>query len=393
MIQYKTAGESHGKGLVVIIDGIPAGLKLKATDIDFHLARRQTGYGRGKRVRKIEKDHVEFISGVRWGETIGSPVSLFIKNKDWENWGSIMSEKEEDFSEQFFMRKPRPGHADLPGFIKFARKDLRDILERASARETAARVAAGAIAIKFLKELSIKIHSFTKEIAGVRAKAVKFNWDDVVRKTAASPVRCLDKDAEKKMIQAIDEASKRGDTVGGIFTVVVWNLPPGFGSYTSWEKRLDSRIARALMAIPSVKGVEIGRGFPASRLPGSKVHDPIYFDKEKGVYRKTNNAGGIEGGVSNGEQIIARASMKPIPSLKKPLESFDIIEKKPTLAEIVRSDICAVPSAGVIGEAVVAFEIADAILEKIGGDSMQDVKRNFNAYLERIKEFWRPHEE
>ncbi len=389
MIEYRTAGESHGRGFIVIISGIPAGLKLKASDVDFYLSRRQTGYGRGARTRKIEKDSVGIISGVRWGETIGSPVGFFIKNRDWENWGTIMSEHAEAKDENFMMTKPRPGHADLAGAIKYGREDLRDVLERASARETAARVAAGAVCLKLLDALSIKIHSFTKEIAGIRARAIKLDYDDVVRRTAVSSVRCLDEETGERMKKAIDEAASRGDTVGGVFTVVAWGVPPGFGSYESWSSRLDSRIARALMAIPSVKGVEFGRGFAASRLPGSKVHDQIFYDEGKGFYRKSNNAGGIEGGVSNGMPIIVRAAMKPIPSLKKPMNTIDIKTKKEVRGQIVRSDVCVVPSAGVIGEAVVAVELASAIVEKIGGDSMSDLLVNYGNYLDRIKDFWK----
>lgn len=389
MIEYKTAGESHGKGFVVIISGIPAGLRLAASDINFYLARRQMGYGRGLRTKKIEKDAVEIISGVRWGETIGSPISFFIKNKDWENWREIMSEVPQNLSEEIFLTKPRPGHADFAGFLKFGRKDIRDVLERASARETVSRVAAGAVAIKFINEFSIKVHSFTKEIGGIRAPAVKLEWDEIVRKTASSPVRCIDEDVSQKMIKAIDDAASRGDTLGGIFTVVVWGVPPGFGSYTEWDKRLDGNLARALMAIPSVKGVEIGRGVSVARLPGSRLHDAIYYDEKKGVYRKTNNAGGLEGGVTNGEPIIARAIMKPISSLRKPLESFNVKTMQSSLAEIIRSDVCAVPSAGVIGEAVTSIEIANALLEKLGGDTMEDTKKSFENYLKRISNYWR----
>ncbi|MEA2081229.1 MAG: chorismate synthase, partial [Elusimicrobiota bacterium] len=390
MIEYKTAGESHGKGYNVVISGVPAGLELQSSDIDFHLARRQTGYGRGERMKTIEKDHVKMISGVRWGETIGSPVSFFIENKDWENWGTIMSEKAEDKADGFTLTKPRPGHADLAGLIKYGREDLRDILERASARETAARVAAGSVCIKLLSEMGIRIHSFTKEIGGIRSKAVRYNYDDVVRKTASSAVRCLDKQAEKEMIKAIDKAKDSGDTLGGVFTVVIWGFPPGFGSYDVWEHRLDGRFAKALMAVPAVKGVEIGRGFRMATLPGSKVHDPIFYDKEISFYRKTNNAGGVEGGVSNGMPVFIRAAIKPIPSLMHPLKSADIKTKENTHAQIVRSDVCVVPAAGVIGESVIAIETANAVIEKLGGDCMEDLLTNFKTYCERIKEYWRP---
>ena len=390
MIEYKTAGESHGRGYNVIISGLPAGLKLKADDIDFHLARRQTGYGRGARMKKIEKDKINIIAGVRWGETIGSPVSFFIKNEDWENWGTIMSERAEDESEKFVMTTPRPGHADLAGLIKYGREDLRDILERASARETAAKVAVGSVCMRFLAELGVKIHSFTKEIGGIRAKSIKYDYEDVVRKTANSAVRCIDESVEDEMKNAIDKAAEAGDTLGGVFTVVVWGLAPGFGSYVEWDKRLDGRIAQAVMSIPAVKGVEIGRGFRMASLPGSKVHDRIYYGEKDGFFRKTNNAGGIEGGISNGMPVFVRAAIKPIPSLKKPMGTVDIKTKKEVPALIVRSDVCVVPAAGVIGEAVVAISIANAVLEKIGGDCMRDVLANYNSYLERIKDYWKP---
>jgi len=389
MIEYKTAGESHGRGYNVIISGVPSGLVIKASDINFHLSRRQAGYGRGKRVKSIEKDKVKIISGIRWGETIGSPVSFFIENKDWKNWGAVMSADPKDKSNSVFMRRPRPGHADLAGLIKYGRDDIRDVLERASARETVARVAAGSVCLNLLDKLSISILSFTEAIAGVRAESSKLKYAEILRNTASSPVRSPDKKAEKKMLRAIDEAANKGDTLGGIFTVVVRGLPPGFGNYDEWENRLDGRIARALMAIPSVKGVEVGAGFEASSQTGSKVHDVIYHSRKDLFYRKSNNAGGIEGGVSNGMSIIVRAALKPISSLGKPLMSVDFKTKKAAPAPVVRGDVCVVPAAGVIGEAVVAVEIANAVMEKLGGDCMKDVLANYKTYLKRIRPFWK----
>jgi len=388
MIKYKTAGESHGRGFNVIITGVPAGLGLKASDIDSYLARRRAGYGRGLRVKSIEKDKVQIISGIRWGETIGSPVSFFIENKDWKNWGEVMSVDPSAKSAAVFMRRPRPGHADLAGLIKYGRDDIRDVLERASARETVARVAAGSVCLKLLDKLSIRIFSFTEDIAGIRAEAAKLNYAEIASKAAASPLRCIDKKAEKKMLRAIDAAAKKGDTLGGVFSVVVSGLPPGFGSYDEWENRLDGRLAKAVMAIPSVKGVEIGAGFGASSQPGSKVHDVICYGRKDLFYRKSNNAGGIEGGVSNGMPVIVRAALKPIPSLGKPLMSVDLKTKKTVLAPVVRGDVCVVPAAGVIGEAVVAVEIANAVMEKLGGDCMKDVLANYGSYLKRIRPFW-----
>jgi len=388
MIEYKTAGESHGKGFNVIITGVPAGLGIKASDIDFYLDRRRTGYGRGTRVKSIEKDKVRIISGIRWGETIGSPVSFFIENRDWKNWGAIMSESLKDKAESVVMTKPRPGHADLPGLIKYGRSDIRDVLERASARETVARVASGAVCIKLLAEFGIKVHSFTNEIGGVKAAETELSCAKIEKKTADSPVRCPDKNAGKKMMRAIDDAAEKGDTLGGVFSVVVSGLPPGFGSYDEWKNRLDGRLAASVMAIPSVKAVEIGSGRGAARRPGSKVHDAIYYDAKNLFYRKTNSAGGIEGGVSNGMPVVVRAALKPIPSLKKPLHSVDVKTRKCVSASLVRGDVCVVPVAGVIGEAVVAVEIAGAVMEKTGGDCMKDALANYKTYLKRISKFW-----
>jgi len=387
MLRFFTSGESHGKGLIAIIEGLPSGLKINIEKINKELKRRQQGYGRGERMKKIEKDRVEILSGIRWGETTGSPVTFFIPNKDYENWKEILSVYEKDRNESLFMTKPRPGHADLSGAMKFLRRDLRDVLERSSARETAARVAIGAICKIFLKELNIKIVSFTKEIAGIRARAFKLLPEEIELRVEGSPLRCLDPVAERKMKMAIDEAKKNGDTLGGVFTVCAYNVPTGLGSNTQWDLKIDGRIAQAMMSIPAVKGVEIGRGFDGARKKGSLVHDPICWSKEKGFHRISNNAGGVEGGITNGEPIIVRCALKPIPSLLKPLQSIDIKTKEETLASIVRSDICVVPAAGIIGESMLSFVIAREIKEKFGGDSIEELKNNFNNYLELINKF------
>ncbi|MDA3792559.1 MAG: chorismate synthase [Elusimicrobia bacterium] len=384
MIRYYTAGESHGKSVTVIIEGIPAGLAITAGDINHHLARRQKGYGRGKRMQ-IETDKAEVTSGIRWGETLGSPICLVVKNKDWENWTEIMSLSKKDKNEEFIKRTPRPGHADLSGMLKYDRKDMRDILERASARETAARVAAGAVAKKLLEEFNIYVVSFTKQIGKIRARALNMDPKDVPGVTEESPLRCIDKFAEKKMVAEIKNAGKNGDTVGGIFSVVVQGAPPGLGSHTQWDLKLDGRVAQALMSVQAIKGVEVGRGFDVVNYRGSKTHDEIKYDRSrKQFFRMTNNAGGIEGGMSNGEVMIFRGAMKPISSLMKPLKTVDLTTKKSVDSAIVRSDICAVPAAGVVGEAVVAIEVARAMKEKFGGDSLKEMKRNYQNYIKQI---------
>ncbi|MEW6556458.1 MAG: chorismate synthase [Elusimicrobiota bacterium] len=385
MIRYVTAGESHGKCLTVILEGLPSGVELTEEFINTELARRQKGFGRGERMQSIEKDRVSITSGVRHGKTLGSPIAMTISNKDWENWKTIMSTEPEDYDEKFKLTRPRPGHADLAGVLKFNTDDTRNILERASARETAARVSAGAVCKKLLAEIGIKIVSFTKEIGGIKAPAIKLKPGDIEKIAESSPVRCLDKKAEELMISAIEKAQQNGDTLGGIFTVVVDKVPVGLGSHTQWDLKLDARLSYVMMSIQAVKGVEIGRGFDIARKLGSQVHDEIFYDNQIGYWRKSNNAGGIEGGISNGEQIIVRAAMKPIPSLKKSLQSVDIVTKEAIKAQIVRSDICAVPAACVIGEAVVAIEIARAFCEKFGGDSVDELKSNYSNYLDMLR--------
>lgn len=393
MIRFLTAGESHGKCLTLIVEGVPAGLQLSAADINTDLERRQMGYGRGGRM-KIESDKAEITAGVRAGVTLGSPIALTIQNKDWENWQKVMSAEsvEEDEAEARKVTNPRPGHADLAGGIKYGHKDLRNVLERASARETAARVACGAIAKRILSEFNVHVISFVRQIGGVGVLLEDFLFlgndelEEIRERSENSPVRCPDPHAGKQMMEAIDAAKETGDSLGGIFQVVAFNIPPGLGSHVHWDRKLDARIANAVMSIPAIKAVEMGLGFEAARRRGSQVHDEIYYDAGRGFYRKTNNAGGTEGGISNGEPIIVRAAMKPIPTLSQPLDSVDFISKEPFKASKERSDTCAVPAAGVVGEAVVAIEITNALLEKFGGDSVTELKRNFDAYMEYVSE-------
>ncbi len=394
-LRYLTGGESHGRLLLGIVEGIPSGLPLTAEAINIDLARRQRGYGRGGRMR-IEKDQVEIVAGVRHGKTLGGPIGLIIQNKDWENWQQVMAVDpgQEEVTQQRVVTKPRPGHADLVGAIKYGHQDIRNVLEKASARETAIRVAVGAVTKEFLAQFGMKVISHVVEIGGVRA-AIESGTDpeEVFQRAEESEVRCADPQATDRMMAKIKEAKLKGDTLGGVFEVVVTNPPIGLGSYSQWDRRLNARLAMALMSIQAIKGVEIGLGFEVARRFGSEVHDEIFYNKPKGkkqatgFYRETNNAGGVEGGVTNGQNIILRAAMKPIATLYAPLKSVDIITKEPFEASVERSDVCSVPAAGVVGEAVVAFEMADEIIRKFGGDSLAEIKRNYEAYLETVKKF------
>ncbi len=386
MLRVLSAGESHGYCLTAIIEGMPAGLALQPADINRDLARRQIGYGRGKRM-EIEQDEAEITSGVRFGKTLGSPISIIIKNRDWINWQDRMSVEQIDGLVIAPITNPRPGHADLSGALKFDHHDIRNVLERASARETTARVAIGSVCRKLLNEFGIRVLSYVLEINGIKAKTDGQSLPALFKKAEASVLRCPCPQAEQKMIKIIDRARADGNSLGGVFEVVAEGVPPGLGSYSQWDQRLDGRLAQALMSIQAIKGVEVGNGFAAAQVTGSQVHDELYFTKNKGFYRKTNNAGGIEGGISNGGNIVLRAAMKPIATLYKPLRSVDIISKKALKATVERSDICRVPSAAVIGEAMVCFEIARALLEKFGGDSIRETKRNYTSYLKQIREF------
>ncbi|WP_372519421.1 chorismate synthase [Candidatus Ruminimicrobiellum ovillum] len=383
MIRFSTAGESHGQGIVAILEGIPAGLNINTEDIDVDLARRQKGYGRGQRMN-IETDQVHILSGVRYAKSMGSPITLFIFNRDWENWQSVMSPTSVDIDGKH-LKKPRPGHADLAGLMKYGVDDFRNILERASARETAARVAVGAVCRELLKEFGINIYSYVETIGKVSAKMSGIDKSQIQHLAEMSFVRCPDKTASKKMIQIIKQASSKGDTLGGKFKVVAENVPIGLGSHTQWDLKLDGRLAQSLMSIQAIKAVEVGMGTKFASTLGSASHDEIFYSNKKGFYRTTNRAGGTEGGMSNGENIEISCTMKPIPSLSKPLKSVNIDTKKVEKAEAVRSDVCAVPAAGIVGEAAVAFELARAMVEKFGGDCLEDMKNNYKAYVSRIQ--------
>ena len=392
MLRFTTAGESHGPALVSILEGAPAGIPLLAADIDADLSRRQQGYGRGRRMQ-IEKDQVELLSGVRAGYTIGSPIAMLIRNRDWKNWQDIMdpAPNESDPDERRrAVTRPRPGHADLSGMLKYDRDDARDILERASARETTARVAAGAICRKLLSEIGVTIGSHIVELGGVAAVIPQELPDDLNEASDASPLRTLDKSSEAEMIARIDAAKKDGDTLGGVCEVVCRGLPVGLGSHVSWDRKLDGRIGAAMMSIPAVKGVGIGIGFEASRLRGSQVHDEIHAASDRRrtgeIARRTNRAGGLEGGMTTGEPLIVRVAMKPISTLMKPLATVEMKTGEAASAVAERSDVTAVPAMGVIAEAMLAFVLAQAALEKFGGDSLNEMKRNLEGYLARISE-------
>ncbi|MEK6617887.1 MAG: chorismate synthase [Nitrospirota bacterium] len=386
MLRYLNGGESHGKYLLAILEGMPAGLPLTPDIVNQDLARRQKGYGRGGRMR-VEEDRVEFGCGVRKGQTLGNPIGLMIGNKDWENWKEVMAVEPGPVPAEKVVTRPRPGHADLVGAIKYAHRDIRNVLEKASARETAIRVAVGGVAKALLAQFGMRVLSYTTEIGGVVARRCE---DPMVayERAEASDVRSPDPDAGAQMIERIRTAKHRGDTLGGVFEVVVTNPPIGLGSYSQWDRRLGARLAMGVMSIQAMKGVEIGMGFEAARRFGSEVHDDIYYEHGgKGFIRKTNNAGGLEGGITNGEPIVLRVAMKPISTLYSPKQSVDIETKEPFDATVERSDICTVPAAGVVGEAVVAFEMANAMIEKFGGDSMEEMKRNYHAYQEYVKAF------
>jgi chorismate synthase len=393
-ISFKTAGESHGRGLVALLEGIPAGLWLSVEkDIDPELKRRMQGHGRGRRMQ-IESDRAELISGVRLGETMGSPISMLIWNRDWENWQKAMAHEAPDPGENPKALKPmylpRPGHADLVGVLKYDRRDTRDILERASARETAARVACGAVARRFLAEFGVRVESHVLSIGGVTARPPDPLPESLNQAADSSPVRTLDPEAETAMIRAIDEAKEQGDTLGGVFEVVARGVPVGLGSHVTWDRKLDGRLGQAVLSIHAVKGTEVGPAFSSALMPGSGVHDPIVPAPERprtgGLGRGSNRAGGLEGGVTTGEPLRIRGAMKPISTLRKPLDSVDLRTGEVAHAAVERSDVCAVPAAAVIAEAMVALVLADAFLEKFGGDSMAEVQRNFESYLAYLRQ-------
>jgi chorismate synthase len=416
-LRYLTAGESHGKGLIALMEGLPSNLELTAEYINYELARRQMGYGRGGRMM-IETDTVEILSGIRFGRTLGSPIALFIENRDWENWQEVMSSESRVLSSEgselktqnsklLSVNRPRPGHADLSGAIKYNQKDIRNILERSSARETAARVAVGSVAKRLLDEFGISVFSWVTEIGGQKLPEVsgrssvyyspllasRSSLSELYEKAEKSEVRCPDGAVTEAIKERIDGARNSGDSLGGIFEIVVSGVPVGLGSHVQFDRKLNARLSMALISIQAIKGVEFGLGFEAATRPGSEVHDEICYRGQEfkqstiGFYRKTNHAGGIEGGMSNGEDIVIRAAMKPIPTLYKPLRSVDIVTKEGFEATVERSDICAVPAASVVGEAVVAYEIANAMLDKFAGDSMEEMMKNYKSYLEYVRGF------
>lgn len=390
-MRYLTAGESHGPQLTTIIEGVPAGLPLLAEQINEELARRQKGHGRGRRMQ-IEKDEAQILSGVRHGVTLGSPIALAVENRDFKHWTKIMGaaplDQEEDSEIKRKITRPRPGHADLNGAIKYGHRDMRNVLERSSARETTVRVAAGAVAKRILEELGVKVAGHVLEIGGVKAEKTAYtSIDELKEVTEASPVRCLDEEAAVKMMQAIDDAKKNGDSIGGIVEVVIEGMPVGVGSYVQYDRKLDAKLAAAVMSINAFKGVEIGIGFEAAHKPGSVVHDEITWDEQAGFSRKTNNAGGLEGGMTTGMPIVVRGVMKPIPTLYKPLQSIDIDTKEAFQASIERSDSCAVPAASVVAEAVVAWELACALVEQFGQDRIDLLKENIEKHKRYAREF------
>ena len=378
--RFLTAGESHGQCLTAIVEGIPAGLKINLDEINKDMARRQQGYGRGGRM-KIETDKAEFLSGVRFGETLGDPVTIKVANRDWQNWTDRMSVMGEEYGDK--VTAVRPGHADLTGVLKYDRDDARDILERASARETATRVAVGGLCKQLLKACGIEVVSHVVKIGGIGIDESAVDYSQIGQ--GSSELNCYDSAAEEKMKQRIHEAMVEGDTLGGVFEVIIRGVPLGLGSHIQWDKRLDGKLAWAMMGIQAIKGVEIGAGFKCGELPGSQIHDEMFYDEKHNVYRKTNRAGGLEGGMSNGEDIVIRACMKPIPTLMKPLHSVDIGSGEEVLACKERSDVCAVSAASVVGEAMAAIVIAEALTDKFGNDAMVDLLAAMQAYKARVQ--------
>lgn len=387
MLRFLTGGESHGPSLSAIVDGLPANVSVDVDFINLQLRRRQGGYGRGAR-QQIESDTVEIISGVRYGRSMGGPITILVRNRDWENWRERMSITRID-NPADPITQPRPGHADFPGMLKYHTDDLRPILERSSARNTAALVALGALCRCLLNAADIEILSHVVVIGGVSSSTPgKADYKDIAFRAEKSPVRCADPNAEQRMISAIEVCMSEGtrDTLGGVFEVVALGLPPGVGSFVQWDRKLDSRLAAALMSIQAIKGVEVGLGFGVARIPGSLVHDEIFYGVEDGFSRGTNNAGGIEGGMTNGEPVVIRAAMKPLSTLPTPLASVDMKTKEPVKAHFERSDVCAVPAAGVIGEAMTAIVLTEAMLEKFGGDSQEEFLENLSSYRRTVAE-------
>ena len=391
MLRYFTSGESHGEALVAFLSGLPAGLTVDQTFVDRELWRRQQGYGRGGRM-KIESDSAHFLSGVRHGKTIGSPIAVLLRNRDWENWQGSLPVGPGDPEKHKRVASPRPGHADLAGALKYDFVEARYVLERASARESAARVAIGALAKLLLRELGIEVLSHVIAVGSVSIADREVPWDQIEPLSRKDEVllSCADPEAERRMKDEVDNVLRSGDSVGGVFEVVARNVPPGLGSYVQWDERLDSMLAAAIMSLQAVKAVEIGSGIVAAHSPGSAVHDEIGYEPDRGFSgftRMRNNAGGIEGGISNGQEIRVRGYLKPISTLRRPLQSVDFATREPVKAAYERSDVCVVPAAGVAGEAMVALTLARCALEKFGGDSMKETKRNFQGYLEQLRNY------
>jgi chorismate synthase len=386
-LRFLTTGESHGPGLTAVVEGFPAGVPVDIEAINRDLKRRMGGYGRGGRM-KIESDEAAIRSGVRWGESLGSPITLWIENRDWRNWEKKMSPRPEDRDPSLAVTRPRPGHADLTGALKYDRRDVRDILERASARETAARVAVGGVAKCLLGAVGIRVLGWVSEIGGIAADHGTLAPEEIAKRAEDSAVRMADPDAERRIIALIDDCKRAGDTLGGVVETVALGLPPGLGSHAQWDRKLDARLAYALMSVQATKGVEVGLGFETARRRGSAVHDEIYFDEaRKQFVRRTNNAGGTEGGMSSGEPVVVRTAFKPLSTLMSPLHSVDIETKGEAKAAIERSDVVAIPAAAVIAESVVAFVLAEAFLEKFGGDSLSEIRRNLDGYLAHVRSF------
>jgi chorismate synthase len=390
MLRYFTAGESHGEALVALLSGMPAGLKVDQAFLDRELWRRQQGYGRGGRM-KIERDAAHILSGVRQGKTIGSPIAILLENKDWKNWQESLPVEAGDAAKHKAVKSPRPGHADLAGALKYNFPEARYVLERASARESAARVSIGGVAKLFLRELGMDVLSHVTSVGGAAIKS-EISWGQIARLFERDEVllNCAESETEQQMKEEVDKVLKSGDSVGGVFEVVAHNVPPGLGTYAQWDERLDARLAAAVMSLQAVKAVEIGSGITAASSPGSAVHDEIGYggsDTLSGFTRTRNNAGGIEGGVSNGQDIRVRGYLKPISTLRRPLESVDFATREPVKAAYERSDVCVVPAAGVAGEAMVALTLASYALEKFGGDSMTETLRNFQGYCQQLKNY------
>ncbi len=387
-LRYLTAGETHGPQLTAIIEGLPSNLIIDFEELNFQLQRRQKGHGRGRRMQ-IEKDTAQIVGGVRHGKTTGAPVALVVENNDWKHWTKVMNIEpiEGTDEEKRRVHRPRPGHADLNGGLKYDLKDLRNVLERSSARETAARVAVGAVARQFLAQFGIKVAGQVIRIGEIEAPANQLSVDELIRLTEDSPVRVVDAATEQQMTEYIDKIKAEGDSIGGIVECIIEGVPVGLGSHVQWDRKLDGRIAQAVVSINAFKGCEIGIGFEAAKLRGSQVHDEIMYNEKRGYYRASNRLGGFEGGMTNGEQIVVRGVMKPIPTLYKPLRSVDIDTKEPFTAQVERSDSCAVPAASVVMEHVVAWEVAKAFIEKFGGDSMEEIRANVNNYIKQMERY------